>query len=44
MSEARGLAFAGLRDFFVGENVAGANISAALLGCMAERRFYVARE
>ena len=36
-SEAKGLAFAGLRDFLGGVNVADANISAALLGCIAER-------
>jgi len=41
MSEARGLTFAGLRDFFVSTNVADANISAALLGCIAERRFCI---
>jgi hypothetical protein len=40
-SEVRGLAFAGLRDFFVGANVADANISAALLGFIAERQCYV---
>jgi len=39
MSEARGLTFAGLQDFFVGANVADANISAALLGCIAEDDF-----
>jgi len=44
MSEARGLAFAGLRVFLVGANVAVTNISAELLGCIAERRLYVARE
>jgi len=44
MSEARGLAFAGLQDPFVSTNVADVNISAALLGCMAERQFYLARE
>ena len=38
MSEARGFAFAVLQDFLGGANVADANISAALLGCIAERR------
>jgi len=44
MLEARGLAFAGLWVFLVGANVAVANISAELLGCIAERWLYVARE
>jgi len=44
MSEARGLAFAGLWVFLVGANVAVANISDELLGCIAERWLYVARE
>ena len=41
ISEARGLAFAGLRDFLVGANVADANILAALLGCIVERGFCI---
>ena len=40
-SEAKGLDFAGLQDFLGGANVADANISAALLGCIAERRICV---
>jgi hypothetical protein len=37
VSEARGLVFAGLWDFFVSANVADANMSATLLGCTPER-------
>jgi len=44
MLEARGLAFAGLQDFFVGANVAGTNIPAVLLEHIAERGFYIVRE
>ena len=41
MLEARGFAFAGLQDFFVGGNVGHANILAVLLGCITERQIYM---